>query len=430
MLAASAALVASLALQAGVTRYDAGLYALTRYARGPNALDAMSYTLVELGPSAGLDHQERTLDLAIAYLPRLTMIVGRASPQILNRASLKLALQPSQGLAVTGDASACYGTYDFRLPSQGSCAVAGGTGTSLIESGWSGSPGTGGAGAGAGGTGGPVIGQVEPVPQLATATYTSGLAGLGFESTVSRSIGVTGRMSYLVQGGADASTRRVLPLQRGPRLSAALDWAPSWADVLSTSLVGAYYTFLGGAAVAGNSAPLQDAWLAHLVEAWRHRTGPQGVLRLALGIGITGNAVELSRLVVRRVSPGAEVSYHQGLGQPAVELGLGVRVVPFVDFTSGLSYDRGESTASLRWPLSRYLRGDVDFSAAAALDGIQRGQVTGAGQLAANWAAARWAEIFVGLGGQWQRAGPDFPTATYRQWSIFLGGRMRDAGRF
>ncbi len=422
MLPASAALVASLALQAGVTRWEASLYGLSRYTSSLDVLAPAGDTSVELGPRIALSHQERSLTLDGAYFPRLVMVVGYPPPQVFHRLSLNLALRLTQTFRLTSFATGCYGTNDFRLHATTTCPVAGGTGTR-----WIGTTGT----ARAPGTEEPGTGPIEPVPRVGTAKYMSVQAGLGFDSTVSRRVQLSGGASYLAQGGADAPTRSVLPLQRGPRASLLLDWTPAPDEMLTTMLAAAYYSFLVQRSAPAPPVPTLDAWLLQLSEEWRHRVGAQGLLHLVLGIASIGDALGYTRFGVQRTSPVAEAAFQQGLGQPAVEIGLGARVSPFVDFTTGRAYDRGTGFASLGIPLARDLRLDAGFSVAVVLDGLQRGQVTGAGQVTIDWTAARWASLFFGLGGHWQQAGSrTLLASTFNRVSVFLGGRMWQQGQF
>ena len=220
----------------------------------------------------------------------------------------------------------------------------------------------------------------------------------------------------------------MLPLQRGPSFWLALDWAAAPDDVLTTTLSGSYYTFLD-TAVPILIAPRTNTWVSQLSETWRRRLGPQSRLRLGLGIGTTGDAAEFPRLDVRRTSPVGEVGLEQDLGQPAIQLRVSARVSPFVDYTSGMAYERADAVAGLWWPVHRDWRLEASFSAGVALEGVQHGQATGTGQLSATWTGAQVALITAGLSSLWQQAGPDYPASTFREWTVFIGAGFKAAGR-
>ncbi len=442
MLPAPAALVASLALQAGVTHYAVGAYTLGRYDTTPDALAPLKSSALELGPLVGLDYDDQTFTVGAAYFPRLVMAIDSPPPQFFNRASLDAALRPRPDLRLTVSASGCYGSNDFRLEYSASCSGWAGTGwpaggvPANVDTGagktgtggtGTGGTGTGGTGAGGTGTGGPSPG-ISPIPQHAQLKYLSSTATLGVEHRISIRTGLSGAVSYLVQGGADTPSRIVLPLQRGPSFWLALDWSPAPEDVLATALSGSYYTFLE-TAVPILIAPRTNTWVSQLSETWRRRLGPLSRLRLGLGIGATGGATEFPRLDVRRTSPVGEVGFEQDLGRPAIHLNVGARVAPFVDYTSGMAYERGEAVANLWWPVHRDWRLEASFSAGVALEGVQHGQATGTGRLSATWTVAQVALITAGLSSLWQQAGPDFPASTFREWTAFIGAGFKEVGR-
>jgi hypothetical protein len=411
MLSTYAALVAGCALQAGVTRYVASAYLEARSLATVENERTTTTTSLEADPRLELMYEEPTFDLGVAYFPRLLTALPADAWQFLNRGSLTSRIRATPTLVVPAAASASYGTYDFRLQN-------------------------------------PAAGPVQPVPSAPTVKYMSGSVSVGLESRSSERFRTGGVLSYLVEGGADAPARSTLPLHRGPTFSASLAWTASRDDVLTTALTGSYYAFLAGAVAPGAFVPRANAWTSQVLESWQHALGPQSTLRLAAGIGAAGNAIDFPRLVLRRALPVAEAGFQQGFvlsGRPGLEggrrpaeaetptpvlqLNVGARVGPFVDFTTGLAYERADASASFGWPVHRDWRLEAAFSAGIVMEGDQHGQVTGTGQLTTIWAATPWAQISAGLGGLWQRAGPDFPASTFRQWSVFLGATFRQGGQ-
>jgi hypothetical protein len=404
MLQAPAALLVSLAL-AGVTRYTAGVSVLGRYYTDLEAVQPLSTTALEVEPRLGLEQEGATTLFRIAYHPRLVTIATSLPPQFFNQGSLSLALRPDPTLRVTGSAGGCYGTNDFRVQYALACGAA-----ALA----------------------PVAGP-QPIPQVPTVKYMSASGALAFESRPSPRIAVSGTASYLAQGGADAPTRMVLPLQHGPSLLAALEWNASRDDALTSSLSGSYYTFLREAPTSGASGLAVNAWVSQLVGGWQHAAGRGGQLRLGVGVGLTGDASDLAHLVLRRTSAVGELGFQQVFGTPgdtrAVLLGVGARVTPFVDFTSGLAYERAEASASLAWPIGREWRLDASCAAGVGLDGVQRGQWTATAVVSATWIAARWVQLSTGLNGLRQAAGPDFTASSLRQVGFFVGATFAQTGQ-
>lgn len=406
MLPAPAALLASLAL-AGITRYTASVSALGRYYTDLEAIQPLSTTALEVEPSLGLEHEERASTFHLAYFPRLVMIATSLPPQFFNQASLNLVLQPDPTLRLVGGASGCYGTNDFRVQYALAC------GAPVFA------PGTG---------AGP-----QPIPQVSTVRYMSASGALGFESRPTARIAVSGTLSYLAQGGADAPTRAVLPLQRGPSFLAVIAWTAGRDDTLTTSLSASYYAFLREAPEPGANEPATNAWISQALEVWQHAFGRGSRLRLGLGVGVAGNADDLLRLVLRTTSVVGEVGFQQAFARQdearPFQLDMGARVAPFVDFTSGLAYERADASAGLGWPLDRDWRLDASISAGIALDGVQRGQATATAQLNATWVATRWVRLSTGLNGLWQRAGAGFPASSVRQVAFNLGVTFTQSGQ-
>jgi hypothetical protein len=406
MLPAPVALLASLAL-AGVTRYTASVSVLDRYYTDLEAIQPLSTTALEVGPSLGLEHEERTSTLRIAYFPRLVLIAASPPPQFLNQASLSLALQPDPTLRLSGSAGGCYGTANFRAQYALTC----------------GSPALG-QGVGAG---------PQPIPQVSTVRYMSASGALGFESRPAARIAVSGTLSFLAQGGGDAPTRAVLPLQRGPSVLAALEGTAGRGDALTTSLAGSYYASLRGIPAPGVNDLATTAWVAQVLEVWQHAIGRRGRLRLGLGVGFVGDADDLPRLVLRTTSVVGEIGFQQAFAREdearPFQLDIGARVAPFVDFTSGLAYERANASADLGCPFDQDWRFDASLSVGTALDGVQRGQATATAQLTATWVATRWVRLSTGLNGLWQRAGADFPASSFRQVGFFLGAEVTQLGQ-
>jgi hypothetical protein len=124
-------------------------------------------------------------------------------------------------------------------------------------------------------------------------------------------------------------------------------------------------------------------------------------------VGELGYQLEVGRQEEAQGLPGEE----RPRGAPEerlapVQLNLALRAAPFVDFTSGLAYDRAEAFAGLGWPLARDWRLDASFSAGVALT-VRRSRNDHRSAAAACGGSVR---LSGGLSGLWQRAGADLPS--------------------
>lgn len=428
MLPAWMALLASVALQASAARYGAGAYVLVRYETNLPDLEPAKTTQFEVGPLVGLELEGPEFMLRMGYHPRLVTAASSPPPQVLHQSSLNAAWRTGPTFRLTANGYACYGTTDFSVPRPATCgawagpervAPAVGSGTPSPAPTWTGIGGIGALG--------PPPPGVQPVPYLNEIKYLNANAALGFESRISGRVTLSGNASYLTQGGADAPSRNIVPLQHGPSFWSSLEWAATRDDALATSLSGSYYTFRVYAP-DGTIVPRADTWTAQGLETWRHVLGLQDRFRLGLGVGATGDALSHARLAVRRTSVVGEAGIDLGLGEPAVQLSLSARVAPFVDFITGLAYQRADAAATLVWPFPPDWRLEASFSGGVALEGIQHGQLTGTGRLAATWTIAQGVLLTFGTSSLLQEAGPDFPASTFRDWTVFAGIGFRQIG--
>lgn len=419
MLSAWTALLASVAL-ASATRYGAGAYALVRYETNLPTLEPAKTTQLEVGPLIGLELEEPVFTIGTAYHPRLVATADSNPPQVLHQASLNAAWRTGPTFRLTANAYACYGTNDFSVPRPATCGGwAGPERTAAV-------PGLPPAWSSIGGIGalGPPPPGVQPVPYLHELKYVNANAVLGFVSRISQLVTISGNASYLAQGGADAPSRIIVPVQHGPSLWTSFEWAASRDDALATSLSGSYYSFRAYAP-DGTVVPRADTWTAQALETWRHALGLQDRFRLGAGVGIIGDTLSQA---LRRTSAVGEAGIDLGLGESQVQLGLGARVAPFVDFVTGLAYQRADGVATLVWPLPPDWRLEASFSGGVALEGIQHGQVTATGRLTATWTIAQGVLLTFGTSSLLQEAGPDFSASTFRDWTVFAGIGFRQMG--
>jgi len=416
MLGACAALVASVALGASGLRYDVGATAQVSYTTDWETIAPLRSTQLELVPRLGLSYGERSFDLSLTYDPQILTEVSWL-PSVLHRAIVSFDLRAARAVRLAAQVNASYGTNSFRYQS-----------VSLPPP--SGTPGTA-----PGSTGGaepstppppsppPATGPsqtVQPVPIAARATYIQTNAGLGLEIGGGRGFGMKAILSYTVQGGTDAASRLAVPFQRGPTVGVEVDYRLAPGHALATNLSGSYYTFL--AEPPASFAP--DAWTSQLLEAWKYSLSRSSTLQFGLGVGASGNATGFPHLVVKDVTPVADM---------ALELGNRLRLTagyrPFVDFTTGLSSRRVDVYGSMALPLSTSWSLVASGGAAEIVTGPQRDQITASAQVVASARLVRALRAFGGLTGLWQRAGPDYPAAALRQVGLVIGVDFYQGGR-
>src|SRR5262249_56287251 len=83
-------------------------------------------------------------------------------------------------------------------------------------------------------------------------------ASAGFVYSLSPRLGWRFSGGYTYSGGADASVRTTLPLQKGPHGQTGLEWSASRADTLTFLLDGSNLRFSSGP--QSTIAPLSMAW--------------------------------------------------------------------------------------------------------------------------------------------------------------------------
>ena len=413
MLAAYTALATLTVLSAVGARYELGASAQASYGTDWEELAPAKGAQLELVPRLALSYVERDFGLRLAYDPQLLMNVSSPSPSVLHRAVTSSVLRTAPGVELSAEAKGSYGIKNYRVQS-----------VSLVPGpeAPSGTPGTG------GGTGGPTaapettptVTAIEPLPLATKLAYFEARGDLALRIRDSARLQLNASLYYLAHGGADAPSRLSVPIQRGPGAGVGIDWRPAVDHLLSTSVTGSYYTFVGGPP----ELSVSKVWTAELLESWVYSLTRRSRLRIGLGANASGSASESPRSVPVDLAPVAESAVEFGGG-----LRLAVRYGPFLDPTSTLLSQRVEAYASSAIPLGGAWGFQANASGARVVTGPQRGQIAGSAQVLASNRPARALGLFAALTGLWQRAGPDYPGATVRQISLVMGVSFVEGGR-
>lgn len=339
-------------------RFEAGAHVDFRSGQ-PQGVPGSSLTDMEIDPILAVRLPFRSATLTLAYEPRLFLLIQAYPPQeaqkvsYLNRARLVLDSTPGPRWRVYLEGRFAYGENDF-LPLSTVVTPNTGTGAPPI------SPGT-------------TPTAPTPAPGQSTLPDTRILriigldASAGFVYSLSPRWGWRLSAGYVYSGGADASVRTTLPLQKGPRGSTGFDWSASREDTLTFLLDASNLRFSNG----------PQSTIATLSTTWTHAWGRNVGTELLLGVGgIHATAPPAPGVsgVKNAAYPlgGVGFRYTWGTRNVTWDNGLTFLAAPSVDRLTGAVNER--LSAGLRSSLSpvKQLVFDVTGAASRAIDVDQR----------------------------------------------------------
>ncbi len=148
-------------------------------------------------------------------------------------------------------------------------------------------------------------------------------------------------VGYQLSGGADAASRSIIPLQRGPLAEAAMTFATSPLDHLATTVTGEETTFSSG----------PEILLGEADEGWKHLWSAVSEMDLTLGVSGARVVEAPFSQSVREVNPVAEATLEQRIlaDEDRVTLRVGARLGPVVNRLLGIVDERVQGTLMSKW---------------------------------------------------------------------------------
>ncbi len=281
----------------------------------------------------------------------------------------------------------------------------------------------------------------QPPPPLPIQPVRSGL-GLIQELTTDTSAGIdwflsqrltlTTTAGFTYGGGADAASRRNLPLQSAYRAGAKLGWLATKRDVIGFNLTGQYIRFFQ--VPAYDVVPFNPGARIVIVElAGTYARLLAAETRMDLIVGITGSFGQLPNTTVpgtfRNVSGygpllAAGLSHREHFRAQQLDFRLNGQLGPFVDRFAGTVYQRVEGGGSLSWTNVHHVSAGLSAGVARSLPtGLEAALTTVYAEAAAGYQGDPWWRVdLVGrLSVVHQRgAAVPLPSAPEAQWVVGL----------
>ena len=203
---------------------------------------------------------------------------------------------------------------------------------------------------------------LQALPKPANITTAQSRTTLATEVRPSRRWRLNTTVGYNVSGGADASSRTVLPQQRGPFADATTAYALSKTEALTSWLSLVQNQFSSGPCVIPRATATVCAArneAALITAGWRHVVSRSTETSISAGASAVRTRLVETEGAVTHVYPAATASltYRAGLGRHKATLRLEAQLAPVVDFRTGVTDNRAQSTASFVWR-----EGDVTVS--------------------------------------------------------------------
>lgn len=352
--------------------------------RGPVAADA------EVTPSLRFALSSRTFELALGYAPTLRMIepyAGR-SFEHFHRAHLDATTRLSRGRRLFLTQTFGYGFLDYA---------------SLTAPG---APSEGPA-------------PVQPLPELRGLRTLELDTSAGLELAPARGVGVLLSAGFFHGGGADAPSRRTLPLQQSPRAGIRVTQALSRTDALTGALQVRH-------AVFSNE---RSASVAELSGEWGRRFARHTRSELTAGVSAVRSQLGPRLEPILDVLPVAGVALDQLWPGRHGELHgrLALRASPFVDRFVGAAYERAEASGLLGARMGESVHVAAGGGYALTLsEGPQRGERAWFADLSAGYQPHAAFRLEASYRGNWI-VRPELSGAPAVQWvcglsAIFLTG--------
>jgi hypothetical protein len=231
-------------------------------------------------------------------------------------------------------------------------------------------------------------------------------------------------IAYQLSGGADSSSRSVIPLQKGPVADATATYAGSPVD--------GFVTTLDGSETAFSSGP--EILLGEADEGWRRHWS--AVTETDLTVGASDARVRASSLAqsVEQIDPVAEAILEQRIltDGDRVTLRVDSRLGPVVNRLFGIVDERIQGTLECKWTHGPFATDAFASAQQSVPTGGPDATELFAGEVDLSYAATEVVAFDMGARGLWQKApqlfGPSVapgPTTTVVQGIVFVGVTLR-----
>ncbi len=292
-------------------------------------------------PWIGLRLADAGTSFWAGYNPRISAVdIGPDMHwEQMHQGELRLRVAPSTVWSLEAYANGGIGRTDLLTESRSAAAGPGTGGTGTTGTGGTGTTGTGGTGAT-----GTAAGAGNTIATLETVDLQRWGGGLAFRLAPDRRTDVLLSAAYTEDGGASSSSRKLVPISRGPDATAELRWAATQLDWIGLRLTGAERRM---PALGTNSA-----WVDALA-TWRHRLSAPVDFWLGAGAVLLWSDLPAGALG------------HQASGEPHFSGEIGVAhsgpplfarltgaVSATVDRITGVATPQAEVRGDLRWPVT------------------------------------------------------------------------------
>jgi hypothetical protein len=348
---------------------------------------------LEVFPRATLTVAEHLQDLALSYYPRLTL-ADRPGEHLalLSQASVVSGWRTSPQWKLTGTAEGAYGTIGLlQLMTQAPAASPSAPPPTTPPE------------------------AVESTPEVSALKYVNGQLSLALAGSPAPRFRARATVGGFIEGGASSSARLSLPLQRGGRMVAGLDWDVAHREVVGAELSALYSDVSLGAKV----------WTARLIGSWRRYVSPETQVWLGLG------AAFATHQEGGATSAGALPSGEAGLNHDGRLLGYrlqalaAIQASPVVDRITAAIYERASGSTSLTLELPRSWALGVLASGGRVMNGPQEGDVTWAGEARVSRLFGESVRLSLGSRGLSQTSRT---SNRFYEWSLFFAAELRDKG--
>lgn len=311
-------------------------------------------------PSARLRIYDRRWDATLGYSPSITVpdVQLGVTAQVSHNGVAAVSWRERRVL-LTLTESGSYGQQNsafLTTPATQAAGTAAGAGTGAAPP----TP-TPVGGAAAGGTVAP--GAVQLLPAPTTLLLGSSRTTFGAQLRVAHRWQASTALSYALSGGLDAASRVTLPLQKGPRAEASVEYAASHVDALVTAASATKLDFSTGACPVAPGAAAPPAGvlcspedeLVQATESWRRRLTRSSNVSVGVGGSLVRSRLQPSDPTRTFAYPVGEVSYEYATSIETHPTRIRVDgiVAPVVDVRSGATDYRAQGAVTITLPIRR-----------------------------------------------------------------------------